>query len=117
MSSVFFTVVVDSGILFFVFLLHTIHFLQPLDVGIFGPEAHWIFVAFDEVVYTGASSILSLELLQIVLEAWFRALRSYNIFSVWRESGISLYQPQIVLEKLRRNCSSTLEHRNLGEVG
>ena len=117
MSSAFLSAVVECGILFSVFPPHTTRLLQPLDVGIFSPEAHWISVALDEAVYTRVSSISPLELLQIVLTARTRALRSDNIFSAWRESGISPHRPQIVLEKLRGDCPPTPEHRNLSETG
>ena len=117
MSSAFFSAVVESGIFFFAFPPHTTLLLQPLDVGTFSPEAHWIIVALDEAAYTGVSSISPLELLQIVLTARTRALRSHNIFSAWRESGISPHQPQIILEKLRGDCPPTPEHRNLQETG
>ena len=116
MNFVFFTAVVDSGIFFFIFFFHIIHFLQPLNIGIFGSEIHWIFVTFDEIIYTKTLSISSLEFFQIVFEVWFCILHSYNIFFAWCESGISFYQLQIVFEKFCRNYLSTFEHCSFGEV-
>ena len=79
---------------------HTSHLLQPLDVGVFAPESHWISQELNKPSLLGATSISPARMLELLAAARPRALTHRNITRAWKKTGMVPFRPAVVLEQL-----------------
>jgi len=80
---------------------HTTHLLQLLDVGIFLPLA----TAYKAGVRERSKYIVSygidkVEFLEILKEAWDKAITLLNIEKAWKAVGLEPYNPKVVMQQL-----------------
>ena len=67
---------------------NTTHLLQPLDVGLFGPEAHWLSEELLRPSLASANALTDRKMLECIVRARPRAFTARNIRSAWRKTGI-----------------------------
>ena len=78
---------------------HSTHYLQPLDVGIFGPIAQSYRTLVSQGSIYGARRIDQLQFLQYYQLA--RKTISINVASAWRGAGLMPFKPDTILQRLR----------------
>jgi hypothetical protein len=79
---------------------HTTHLLQPLDVGCFGPLAHYYRMEVDEATQYGLHGVSKYDFLQFYSVAREKAFRVETIRSAFRKAGIVPTDSTMVLEQL-----------------
>ena len=94
---------------------HTSHLLQPLDVGVFAPESHWISEELNRPSLLGATSISPARMLELLAAARPRAFTYRNITRAWKKTGMVPLTPSVVLEKLPGARSITPPQRSRGD--
>ena len=62
--------------------------LQPLDVGLFGPEGHWLSEELLRPSLASANTPTTREMLECITRARSRAFMERNIRSGWKKTGI-----------------------------
>ena len=87
----------------FTFPSHTTHLLQPLDVCIFQPAKHYHSEAVNEAVCTGDESFSKVEFLAAFNTFRACAFKNTTILSAWRQTGLIPYNPEIVLDVVRKS--------------
>ena len=80
---------------------HATHLLQPLDVVVFQPYKHWHTEAVDVAACTGCVDFNKLEFLEALGSIYQKALKPSTILSVFRETGLILYRPKKVVDRLQ----------------
>jgi hypothetical protein len=78
---------------------HSTHYLQPLDVGIFGPLAQAYRTLVSQGSIYGARRIDQLQFLQYYQLA--RKTITRNVASAWRGAGLVPFKPDSILQRLR----------------
>jgi DDE superfamily endonuclease len=79
---------------------HTTHMLQPLDVGCFGPLAHYYRTEVEDACVSGLDSVSKFDFIRFYAAAQQRAFTPRNVCSSFSQSGIVSFNPAIVFEKL-----------------
>ena len=87
----------DHGIIPFGLPPHLTHLLQPLDVVVFQPYKHYHAKALDIMVRDGLVNITKLEFLGCIQQVRKQAFKRETILSAFRKTGISPFNPQVVL--------------------
>jgi len=90
----------DNNILPICLPSHTTHVLQPLDVGCFGPLAHYYRTEVEEACVNGLDSVSKFDFVRFYAEARQRAFTHENVCSSFSESGLVPFNPSIIYEKL-----------------
>ena len=81
--------------------LHSMHILQPLDVGLFGPLQHYYGKAVDDSVWRGIHGIHKGTFLPLYLQARQATYVSPNIITVFATCGLFPLNSRVVLNKLQ----------------
>ena len=89
----------QNGIIMMCLPAHTTHLLQPLDVGIFGPEAHEYRKEAADLSRGDLNTVDKIQFLKALAKARRRALKRRNIVSAWRKTGIEPFKPQQVSQQ------------------
>jgi hypothetical protein len=94
----FLKLAVDYQILVMVFPPHTTHRLQPLDISIFSPLAHYYSDALDEHIRQskGFSSMTKRLFWSLFWPSWQKATRFEVVSSAWAKAGIHPWHPDVV---------------------
>ena len=79
---------------------HLTHLLQPLDVVVFQPLKHYHAKALDLIVRDGVVNITKLEFLGCIQGIRKQAFKKTTILSAFKKTGISPWDPQLVLKVL-----------------
>jgi hypothetical protein len=90
----------DNNILPICLPSHTTHVLQPLDVGCFGPLAHYYRIEVEEACINGLDSVSKCDFLRFYAEARQRAFTPETVRSSFSESGIIPFNPSVVYDKI-----------------
>src|ERR1700684_1150493 len=90
----------DNNILPICLPAHTTHVLQPLDVGCFGPLAHYYRIEVEEACVNGLDSVSKVDFLRLYSAARQKAFTLENVSSSFSESGIVPFKPSVVYDKL-----------------
>ena len=93
----------DNNILPICLPSHTTHVLQPLDVGCFGPLAHYYRMEVEEACINGLDSVSKCDFLRFYAEARQKAFTPETVCSSFSESGIVPFNPSVVYDKLIPN--------------
>ena len=80
---------------------HATHLLQPLDVVVFQPYKHWHAEAVDAAACTGCVDFNKVKFLEALRSIHQKALKSSTILSAFRETGLILYRPKKVVDRLQ----------------
>ena len=99
----------DKRVILACLLSHTSHFLQPLDVGLFGPLQKAYGKRVGELSTRGHTSINKPLFLEILTDARQEVYTTRNARGAWRGSGIWPHNPHVVLSKLPSNASDVEE--------
>ena len=78
----------DHDIILACFFLHTSHFLQFLDKGVFALESHWLFEKLFHFFFASTDAPISRKMLECIVRARTKGLTKRNIRSVWKKTGI-----------------------------
>ena len=81
---------------------HTTHLLQPLDVGVFQPLKHWHLEAVNKAVQQGDETYTKVEFLNAFNTFRPKAFKASTIRSAWKRTGLILYNPGLVIDKIRK---------------
>jgi hypothetical protein len=92
----------DNKIILLYLPAHTTHKLQPLDVGIFGPQANFYSQEVDRYFQWNREGVTQREYIEWILKARDKANTESNILSAWKKSGLIPFDPNIVLDKLKK---------------
>ena len=92
-----------------VFPPHSTHRLQPLDVSVFGPLAHYYQKELDAWLHRhGALSSLSKrEFWSLFKPAFEKSFTKHNIESGFEKTGLNPLNPAVVLDQIRPESSSS----------
>jgi hypothetical protein len=88
-------------ILPFFLIPHTTHPVQPLDVVLFQPYNHYHGEAVDEATRLGCSNFNKVEFLASLSAIRQKTFVKKSILSSFRKKGLILFDPPIVLNKMR----------------
>jgi len=80
---------------------HSTHLTQPLDVGIFQPMKHYHSEVIDETIRLGSTSFNKQDFLASFTSLRAKAFTESNTRSAFKQTGLVLYSPKVVLEKVR----------------
>ena len=88
---------------------HTTHRLQPLDVSLFAPLATYYSESLEAFVHqTGSISGLGKrDFFKLFWPAYIQAFTAENIASGWRNTGISPFNPELVILMLKCDKDAT----------
>ena len=92
-----------NRILLAVYPPHSTHTLQPLDVGMFKPLS----TAYKEELSSfmnkcqGLTSITKRDFFRLFYKAWGDSFIEENIFKAFKSTGLSPFDPEVVLKSLR----------------
>ena len=68
-------------------------FLQPLDVGFFGPLAHYYQLGVENSARQGIHGISKYKFLEIYSKACVQTFAQQNILSAFHQSGLFSFNP------------------------
>jgi hypothetical protein len=104
----------DNCIILFALPPHTTHLLQPLDVGCFQPLKWYHGRCLDWAARTGSQDISKADFMATVAEIRRLTFTRNTILSGWRRTGLSPFNPVVVLGQLKRqeDCNSSAEERS-----
>lgn len=98
----------DHGIIPFGLPPNLTHLLQPLDVVVFQPYKHYHGMAVERLVRDGIAHIAKINFVAEIEGIRAEALKRSTIISAFKKTGISPFNPSIVLEQIEaRNASQT----------
>jgi DDE superfamily endonuclease len=80
---------------------HSTHRLQPLDIGLFSPLAHYYTQEIDKLLYEsqGLTHITKRHFWRLFSVAWEKAFTPQNIDSAFRATGLKPWNPQRVIQR------------------
>ena len=81
---------------------HISHFLQPLNVILFQPFKHQHRQAVEMAVRTGCINFNIIKFLHALHGIRIATFKQSSITSGWEKTGLILYNPKLILTKLRR---------------
>ena len=90
----------DNNIILAILPPHSSHLTQPLDVGVFGSLKKHMAAQIDPLIRLGVARIQKVEWLAAFVIAHEKALRTENILSGFRGTGIHPFLPTIVLNRV-----------------
>jgi hypothetical protein len=98
----------QNRILLAQFPAHATHTLQPLDVALFGPLSHHYDVALDQFLYEseGFTRLRKRDFFSLFWIAWGKAFTERNIKSGFKSTGLSPFDPDIVIRKFIKKPNS-----------
>ncbi|KAJ3456840.1 hypothetical protein MRS44_016863 [Fusarium solani] len=88
---------------------HLTHFLQPLDVGVFGIYKYWHQHVLYREIADGAVDFGKVDFLFHFQEIRKRTFKKSTILSAWAKCGLFPHNPSIVLDRLKDPLSSLTE--------
>lgn len=101
MTCEFWDYVRQNKILLFKLSAHFTHLTQSLDVGLFQPFKHYHAEAINTAVRAGNVDFDKLNFLACFQNIQAKAFTKANIKSVWRNTGLIPYNPQVVIFKFQ----------------
>ncbi len=79
---------------------HSTHLLQPLDVGVFGPlKQNYKTLVAEKIRFT-TYNLDKADFISLIQKARQQGINSQNIQSAWRATGLILYDPSVVFNKI-----------------
>ena len=92
-----------NRILVAVYPPHSTHRLQPLDVSLYSPLAHYYSQNLDEWIHKtqGLTRISKRHFFSIFWPAFQSAFTTKNVFSGWERTGLHPFDPEVVLSQIR----------------
>jgi DDE superfamily endonuclease len=83
---------------------HSTHRLQPLDVGLFSPLAHFYTQEIDKLLFEsqGLTHITKRHFWRLFSVAWQKAFSPSNINSAFKATGLKPWDPQRILAFFQR---------------
>ena len=91
---------IDHDILILLFVPHSSHLMQPLDVGVFGPLKRAMSSQLDRIFRTGIRHLHKVEWMESYIEARKIAITSSNILGGWRGAGLFPRNKHRILRQL-----------------
>ena len=93
---------VNYNILVVIFPPHSTHRLQPLDISVFRPLAHYYSQGLDDYIQSsrGFSKMSKRLFWSLFYPAWQKATKFEVISSGWAKSGIYPFKPELVLNQI-----------------
>ena len=90
-------------ILVAIYLPHLTHRLQPLDVSMFNPLAHYYSEELNKWIHDtqGTSKLGKAHFFSLFWPAFQRAFTAQNIASAWQKTGLFPFDPEQVLSQIR----------------
>uniref|UniRef100_A0A8H7K8Z9 DDE-1 domain-containing protein n=1 Tax=Bionectria ochroleuca TaxID=29856 RepID=A0A8H7K8Z9_BIOOC len=88
------------------------HYLQPCDVGVFGPYKHWHQEVLYREIADGAYNFNKTDFFFHLQEIRDRTFKKSTILSAWQRSGLFPYNPSVVLDTLQDPLSSLTPNMN-----
>ena len=79
---------------------HSSHMTQPLDVGIFRPLKHSVGAAVDQLSMYVPGALSKKDWGALIATGRVKAMNQHNILSGWRNTGISPFNPDKLVEPL-----------------
>jgi hypothetical protein len=92
------------------------HYLQPLDVGVFGPFKHWHQEVLYREIADGAYNFNKTDFFFHLQEIRDRTFKKSTILSAWERSGRFPYNPSVVLDALQDPLSSLTPNVNVASL-
>ena len=92
----------DANIIPFSLPAHSSQYLQPLDVVVFQPFKHYHRRAVEEATRQGCTNFDGVEFLHAIQSIRSHTFKRSTILSGWRQSGLIPYNPEVILQKIRR---------------
>jgi hypothetical protein len=89
------------------------HYLQPLDVGVFGPFKHWHQEVLYRAIADGAYNFNKTDFFFHLQEIRDRTFKKSTIRSAWARSGLFPFDPSVVLDALQDPLSSLTPNVNV----
>ena len=87
----------SNNIVLFGFVPHSTHFIQPCDVGIFGPYKHYFAKAVNEAACLGYTSLAKYEFIHMLATARRQAMKPSNITSAFKRAGLEPIDIQVTI--------------------
>ena len=87
----------NNDIILFGFPPHSTHFIQPCDVGLFGPYKHHFTEMVNEAVRIGYTTIGKQEFLSMLAQARAKAMKPSTIISAFKRAGIEPINAQLTI--------------------
>ena len=95
-------------ILLAVYPPHSTHRLQPLDVSLFNPLANYYSQELNKWTFTtqGLSKLSKRDFFSLFWPAFLKAISPENVASGWMKTGLSPFNPEVVLSQIKSIQSS-----------
>ena len=91
---------IDHNILILIFIPHSSHLMQPLDVGVFGPLKRAMSAQLDPIFRTGVRTVPKIEWMECYIEARKAAITTSNVLGGWRGAGLFPMNKYRILHQL-----------------
>lgn len=97
-----------NRILLALFPAHSTHNLQPLDVSLFSPLAKAYSKELSKFLYEsyGLSRVTKRDFFRLFYTSWQQAFIPENIFSGFKNTGLSPFDPAIILQRFNQKSES-----------
>ena len=98
-----------NRVLVAVFPPHSTHRLQPLDVSLFSPLAHYYQELLNKWIHEtqALSSMSKRRFWKLFWPAWQLAFTEKNIESGWKKTGLNPFDPNVVLHQIQNPTESS----------
>ena len=91
LTAQFINFAVTNSILMVCLPPYTSHLLQPLNVGVFGPKAHYLSEEMSRPCFAAQRALSAIAMLEYVIAARPYTFTSWTIRSAWKKTGIELF--------------------------
>ena len=97
-----------NKILLSIFPAHATHTLQPLDVALFGPLSRAYSIELERFIFEsqGFSRLRKQDFFRLFWTSWGKAFTSKNIESGFKNTGLYLFNPEIILQCFNKKSTS-----------